>query len=223
MFLAEAIIPYETASKRKLHTPWHWHAALWQCFPGARTGNEQPFLSRFDQLEVGERVIFLSPNEPKRPDWCPEPGWRCRQVPDSFFDHERHRFSLVANPTVTKRDEKKPIVRRPDGTVLKNRSSKREPIKNPTEQCNWLRRQAARRGFEIIGNIETIPVRSQHFAKKSAKDTKSHSIRLHRVRFEGFLRITDKDLFKREWLKGIGRGRAFGNGFLLIHPQTAKP
>ena len=226
MFLAEAIIPYETASKREFHTPWDWHAALWQCFPGPDSRpslEEQPFLSRFDQLETGQRVILLSMTEPTRPDWCPEPGWRCREVPDSFFDHERYRFSLIANPTVTRRDESKPVIRREDGTILKNRNSKRVPIQDPAQQCDWLRRQASRRGFEIIGNIDPVPLRSQHFSKRSSKDKKSHNIRLHRVRFEGILCITDKELFRREWPKGIGRGRAFGNGFLLIHPQPATP
>jgi len=182
----------------------------------------QVFLSRFDQLETGERVIVLSPTEARRPDWCPEPGWRCRPVPDSFFEHEAYRFSLIANPTVTRRDPNKPSVRRGDGTILKNRSSRRVPIIEGAALLEWLKQQSERRGFKILKAEEPILLRSQHFAKRSSRDSTSHSVRLHRVRFEGALAITEKSQFATEWLKGIGRGRAFGNGFLVIHPMVSK-
>ncbi len=231
MFLTEIILPYETAAKRGFETPWHWHAGLWECFPECKdrtrpTPEAQQFLSRLDQVECGHRVILLSAARPSRPSWCPEPGWRCRTIPDSFFGHVRYEFSLIANPTVTKKNPQKETIRRADGAVLKNRSSVRKPIFEPVELRCWLDRQADRLGFVVesireVGGIRILP--RLLFAKEAARDDSPQAVVLHRVRFDGVLRITDPVRFATEWPKGIGRGRAFGNGFLLITPVTAQP
>jgi CRISPR system Cascade subunit CasE len=225
MYLSEAIIPYETAAKMGFHTPWDWHGAFWQCFPDishpAHTISEQQFLSRTDQLENGQRAILLSKTEPKRPSWCPSPGWRMRRVEDAFLGHTLYEFSLIANPTVTRLDPERMGRRREDGTVLKNSNSRRVPIREHADLQQWLIRQAARRGFEIIRpeslRIAILP--RQVFAKEALRDTSPKAITLHRVRFDGLLRISDPLIFKEEWPKGIGRGRAFGNGFLVIIPR----
>lgn len=225
MYLAEAIIPYETATKMGFHTPWDWHQALWACFPGvgepAHSRVEQQFLSRLDQLERGQRALLLSRDQPVRPTWCPSTAWRVREVDEGFLSHARYDFSLIANPTVTRVDPDRKARRREDGTVLKNSNSRRVPILKEEELIVWIEQQAARRGFRLDSRsslgITTLP--RQMFAKEAARDSGPRPITLHRVRFDGVLSISDASLFREEWTRGIGRGRAFGNGFLVIIPK----
>jgi CRISPR system Cascade subunit CasE len=183
--------------------------------------SEQQFLSRTDQLESGQRAILLSNAEPKRPKWCPTDTWRVRRVEEAFLGHALYDFSLIANPTVTRLDPGRPGRKREDGTVLKNSNSRRVPIRDPEELRQWAGRQALRRGFEFVHpdslRIQILP--RQVFAKDAARDSGPKAITLHRVRFDGQLRITNPDQFRQEWPKGIGRGRAFGNGFLVIIPR----
>jgi CRISPR system Cascade subunit CasE len=225
MYLAEAIIPYETAAKMGFHTPWDWHRALWNCFPDtddpAHIRSVQHFLSRMDQLETGQRAILLSREVPAKPPWCPSSAWRVRQIDRSFYNHASYDFSLIANPTVTRFDPDREARRRSDGLPIKNSNSRRVPIRDERELREWLVTQAARRGFQVEMpdqvRIKTLP--RQMFAKESIRDSAPNSITLHRVRFDGVLSITDSEQFRQEWPKGIGRGRAFGNGFLVIIPR----
>ena len=49
-----------------------------------------------------------------------------------------------------------------------------------------------------------------------AKD--GHDVSLKTSLIQGVLRVTDRERFKESFVKGIGRGRAFGCGLLQIVP-----
>jgi CRISPR system Cascade subunit CasE len=54
------------------------------------------------------------------------------------------------------------------------------------------------------------------FPQKFVKRPTGHTITLSVVDYEGVLQITDIDLFKKVFQEGIGQGRSFGLGMLLI-------
>lgn len=121
---------------------------------------------------------------------------------------------------------------------LKN--MKKVGIYEAEEQIEWLKRQGANSrspdrggGFELLqtevknekgdlGYWNSVFSHRQEFSrfqitqKKDRESGKTHTIKIHTVTFSGFLRITDKEKFKIAYAKGIGSGKAFGCGMLLL-------
>jgi CRISPR-associated protein Cas6/Cse3/CasE subtype I-E len=56
----------------------------------------------------------------------------------------------------------------------------------------------------------------QDFSSKDGENNKSRKIDLVLAEFEGYLRVDDPALFIQTLSKGIGRGKGFGLGMLLI-------
>ncbi len=124
------------------------------------------------------------------------------------------------------------------GKQLKN--MKRVGIYEEQEQIEWLKRQGNNpRSTEHSGGFELIQtevkdekgevgkwdsalsygqeISNFQITKKTEKDTgKRHDIKLHTVHFTGILRVTDTDAFKKAYTQGIGSGKAFGCGMLLL-------
>lgn len=104
------------------------------------------------------------------------------------------RFRLEANPTVT-------------------RAGKRHGLRRVEDQIGWLHRQAQRCGFEILGaTVSRVERRS--FPKRGREVV----IVLLAVRFDGYLRVRDPELFREAVVNGIGHGKALGLGLLSIAP-----
>lgn len=83
---------------------------------------------------------------------------------------------------------------------------KRVGIYNYEEQMKWLSLKSEKYGFKII-QTEII----NEGISKGNKD-----ISMLSVLFNGYLQITDKELFLKALEDGIGRGKRFGFGMLLI-------
>jgi CRISPR system Cascade subunit CasE len=121
---------------------------------------------------------------------------------------------------------------------LKN--MKRVGIYDEQEQIEWLKRQGNNPrspehsgGFELIqtevkdekgevGKWDSALSYGQEISKfqitqKTEKETgKKHDIKLHTVHFTGILRVTNAEQFKQAYVNGIGSGKAFGCGMLLL-------
>ena len=104
-------------------------------------------------------------------------------------------FRLFASPT-------KKIAR--DGKL-----SSRVFLKALEERSQWLQRQAEKKGFELISFSEITE--SKVTGKK-----RDMQINYTGVLFTGVLRITDPDLFWKAYCEGIGPGKAYGLGMLMI-------
>jgi CRISPR system Cascade subunit CasE len=109
-------------------------------------------------------------------------------------------FRLRANTTrkITKLD---------DATGLPTKNGRRVPVRGDDGRLAWLTRHAATAGFEV-GDVRVIelPVRSSHDRK----------LTLAGASFEGKLRVSDADAFRKALAAGIGPGKAFGVGLLSI-------
>jgi CRISPR system Cascade subunit CasE len=118
------------------------------------------------------------------------------------------------------------------------KNMKKVGIYEESEQIEWLRRQGnnpkikeTNGGYELLdakvedrkGNEH--PIYSAYSFEsemvkvfKKDKETKIElpPIKLHTVHFTGILRVTNTDAFKKAYTKGIGSGKAFGCGMLLL-------
>lgn len=112
-------------------------------------------------------------------------------IPESFFDKETYRFSLVANPFVCKG------------------SGQRIPIRDELEIGKWLDMKAEGSGFKAVEkNVDRI--RPLIFNKGRNRIT------LHTARISGVLKVQEKEKFIETVGRGIGRGRAWGLGLLQL-------
>ena len=82
-------------------------------------------------------------------------------------------------------------------------------LKTADERDQWLHRQAQKSGFELISFSEVSET-------KVAGRKKDMSVNYTGVLFTGVLRIVDPDLLWKAYCEGIGPGKAYGLGMLMI-------
>jgi CRISPR system Cascade subunit CasE len=142
-------------------------------------------------------------------------------------------FRLRANPTkrLTSHSKEK------DGNPVSAKwAGKRIELVREEDQINWLIRKAKERekdepgGFEIAmkksmgqdGHDCLIPclnVCSEGKLKGLKRDgQQGHEMKHFAVRFDGLLRVTDAEAFRKTIICGIGAGKAYGFGLLSVAP-----
>lgn len=210
LHLTKIEIDYETAHKAGLRDAYAWHQWAWMAFPG-RPEATRDFLTRLDDTGDGFRFLIQSATKPQRPGTCPEDAWQTKEIPDSFFQHEHYRFSLLVNPT-----RKLAAPRNAEG---KRRNAKRIPISSREDLLDWIGRKGTQHGFLVnTASLQTIPRPRQVFVKKSTTDTQRHAGLHSATEFVGILKITDSALFIQAIHTGIGSAKAFGFGMLCLSP-----
>lgn len=104
------------------------------------------------------------------------------------------KFTLVASP------------------MRKSGASTRQIDRDDEEgRLQWLHRQGALCGFEVIGDPSVVH-RPVHFRKSGRQWW------LERSEFRGVLRVVDADKFNVSLETGIGRARSMGFGLMRVHP-----
>jgi CRISPR system Cascade subunit CasE len=158
----------------------------------------------------------------------PNPAWKNITVAyQSLQNGQVFSFRLRANPT-------KRIARITKGdSELKG---KRVGLLREEEQIAWLIRKGEERekgtpgGFEILRNeckaqngetqmVPRVNVRREGKQRGRKKEEgRSHETTHLAVLFDGILRITDANVFRKTLVRGIGPGKAFGFGLLSVAP-----
>lgn len=203
LHLSKIEIDHQTAYLAGLRDAYAWHQQIWKAFPG-REDAKRDFLTRLDETDGGFRLLLQSFTPPVRPEWCPEPSWSTKSIPDSFFHHKGYRFSLLANPT-------KKVRSNANGERLKN--SRRVPLSSRKDLLEWLSRHAGASGFQINPTeIQTRPKPRMRFIKRGAAGT------LAATEFVGGLLVDDPINFRKAVSNGIGPAKAFGFGMLCLSP-----
>lgn len=190
---------YHPDVRRDLSNAYHLHRTL--CRVYAEPNTQAPrFLWRMINPQTG-LILAQSPVEPK---------WEV--LPRQYLAEENTKnpivewktteklwFSLCANPTVTRK------------TKPEDRQGKRHGVYEPAEQLEWLHRQAERCGFEVVTARVLESKREKYYKAKIKRD-----VVLGVAHFEGYLRIADLTLFTQCMEQGVGHGRAFGLGMLML-------
>ena len=108
-------------------------------------------------------------------------------------------FDLIAAPTKKVASEGK-------------RNSQRRILRQPQERQEWLERKAAQNGFSIIQaqEQEQLHVSGKHNADKGG-------VMYHDAyHYQGILQITDADAFRKALETGIGSGKPYGFGMMMV-------
>lgn len=210
--------------------PYHAHQLAWQAFPGVSRG-ERPFLFSLDERGPHHSLLVQST---RPPDWAFLDG--DADIRSKSFDPNRVptdeplRFFLRANPTVDRkgfRDGKKRRVAvgtNPDLTFQQMGRPEDAPATTSekaewrnAQLRDWIERQGGRGGFDVE-TCEPGPIVARRIARTENGRPKGRPMTFHEVEFTGTLRVLEQDAFARTCAGGLGRGKAFGYGLLMVRP-----
>jgi CRISPR system Cascade subunit CasE len=142
--------------------------------------------------------------------------WRVESKPyaPAISDGQRLGFTLRANATLSR---SKPVEGGEAGrhdvvmAAMKREKISREKAIDTAGRA-WLDRQAARNGFAINAEALRIGAYTRHeFSRGSGRANV-----IATLDYDGLLTVTDAAKFRAALINGIGRGKAFGFGLLLI-------
>lgn len=121
-------------------------------------------------------------------------GWQ-----RTMTDGRRIRFDLLTMPS------KK--VAQADG-----KNSRRRVLRTVDERMTWLARKASQNGFEILGvqELGVASVTGNHAAELGGQ------MNWDAYHYIGILEIRDADAFQKALSCGIGPGKAYGLGMILL-------
>lgn len=169
-------------------------------------------LWRIDELALKRYLIVLSDQRPNLEllEKYGVPNSAQTKKYDNFLaklkQNQIYRFRLTANPT-----HKVSSPNDPKGKVY--------PHVTVLQQEKWLIDRSNKLGFKILkgatGNYE-FNIKDRQYVNLYHKHQKR--VKLSQVTFEGVLKITDMDKFKKILVTGIGREKAYGMGLLTVIP-----
>lgn len=208
--------------------PYQAHQLAWKAFPEVPRG-ERPFLFSLDQRGSHHSLLIQST---RPPDWSFLNGEATIQTksfdPTHIPTDQPLRFFLRANPTVDRkgfRDGKKRRVAvgtNPELTFHQMGRPENVPT-TPAERAawreeqlrDWLQRQGDQRGF-VVDSCQPGPIVARRVVRAENGRPRGRPMTFHEVEFTGTLRVTDQGAFARTFTDGLGRGKAFGYGLLMV-------
>ncbi len=123
-----------------------------------------------------------------------------KEIPESFLQYDNYGFEVTLNPT-TRNGQSRKII----------------PVRGKENLGAWFIQKAPTAGFEV--EPDSLDVRHTNvkcFDKIKEGEVFSHTH--NSATFIGKLKVTDIQLFKKSFEKGMGRAKGFGFGLLQIVP-----
>ena len=211
--------------------PYEQHQWLWQ-FLSAERGTERDFLFlRRDGESNAPGFYVLSAREPK----SMSSAW---QVQSKLYEPrlalgQHLAFQLRANPVITRKLDGKShradVVMNRKKQLLAEKgfkswkdwpdsdSDKPRQYQLIQEICSeWLLLRSERYGFRLLSDeYDQMKLRVDGYQQQRAG---KKDIRFSSVDYSGVLEVCDVELFRKALYEGIGHGKAFGCGLMLIKP-----
>lgn len=207
------------------------HQLLWKFFP-AVSGTARDFLFRY--VEDPGHFYVVSKRAPQLPA---DAGWQLlgpKPYTPEIEAGTTLQFTLRANPVVNHARDGK---HKRDDVVMseKKKIMARHGAKNwgevPTADASplyelaevqglaWLKAAGQRQGF-VPGSVEVGSYMRHRLKPGTSHDRNAREvIFLSTLDFAGELTVTDPTLFQQALLNGVGHGKAFGCGLLLVRPR----
>ncbi|WP_369201567.1 type I-E CRISPR-associated protein Cas6/Cse3/CasE [Streptomyces sp. PU-14G] len=228
-----------TEARRLLGSPHFMHGAVNMAFPDAPPRDEHGprVLWRLDHTPSGRPDLFIvSPSRPDLTHLVEQMGWPTLEEPGwSTFAYEEFLATLKQGDTWGFRLTANPVhhIRKPGSA--KDAPTKRTAHLTPKHQLQWLLQRQQSAGFEITrtpdarrllpghgddpGDKYEVIVHNQVPYQFRKRNTRSRSeVRFVSVTFDGRLRITDLDVFRRTLTRGLGKAKAYGCGLMTLAP-----
>ncbi|HQO57803.1 MAG TPA: type I-E CRISPR-associated protein Cas6/Cse3/CasE [Candidatus Omnitrophota bacterium] len=189
------------------------HQAVWDLF-GDKPDRERDFLYRMESLGKYPVVYTVSKRRPEdRHDlWNIE----SKDYDPKVKKDMRLGFALRVNPT-RKRDGKRHdvVMDRKHKIRLENDNGKKESkslAELVTEACLiWLKERSEKKGFQVLMTRAEGYRQSQFLKKKGGM-----FVRYSTVDFSGMLQVLDEHVFRNVLFEGLGPGKGFGCGLMLV-------
>jgi len=217
-------------------SPYQAHQLVWKAFPAAE---KRSFLYHL-QEHADHHGLLVQSRQP--PDWSslPDVDMGLKVIdPARVAAGDTFSFALRANPTVQREgyaDGKRRRVAVSANVDLRKKRAEARGLDIPevtfdreTTLLHWLARKGDRGGFELVGLLEgpnrychagpTVSYKIYRGAPEERRGQHSERpITIHGCDFTGRLRVTNADAFARTRAIGLGRGKAFGYGLLMVTP-----
>lgn len=168
--------------------------------------NNVQALYRIEKGRTGYMIFLKSEVKPNEIDGLSIVAQKI--VNDSDLPGEgTHRFFIELTPMLSIHGKKHYIMNDTDedGNII--RGSRRD------KRIRWVKEQFEKRGMRIL-SCEEGEVQEKYFAHSENKG----GLHGHRTswKYYGVMEIVDKDGFLKAYKEGIGVGKAYGNGMLLL-------
>lgn len=147
------------------------------------------WVDRGERLE-GKVIDFLTTRPIRMPSLPPDITLACRELPNHFLEHDFYQFQIVVNP-------------------IYMRMKHRVAITDEEEILSWFVSKL-RHGGAACAQLQVDQRGRDVFWKDS------HRVVYARARISGVLKVLNRPAFIDAFSKGIGKGRAFGFGFLQL-------
>jgi CRISPR system Cascade subunit CasE len=199
------------AARQLCHGAYTEHQWLWRFFPSPEGTPRDHIFRRSDQGQTMRfYVVSQRPPEPFSEAWSVQ----TKPYAPRLQAGDELEFELRANPVVTRRHEGKH--QRHDVVMDAKRRAKLD-VATPASAyalqrsaCTaWLMGQGAKHGFQV--DEESLSVES--YAQQVAKQGQ---LRFSTVEFRGRLTVTQSEAFVPLLVSGLGHGKAFGCGLMLV-------
>lgn len=214
--------PQKRGGRKLLTNPQAMHAAVRAAFPPDLDETAARIMWRLDTAGHEHTLYLIGPEEPDRSVIVDQAGWPSRPgetadyrpLLDALTRGQERGFRLTANPV-----KSVPVEGGKRGKIV--------PHVTPEQQLGWLAGKASGHGFEIRqadisgddgDSYDAVVDRRADlsFTRIEPASSTRHRVVLRTARFEGSLRVTDVELFRRALTQGIGRGRAYGCGLMTL-------
>lgn len=119
-------------------------------------------------------------------------------------------FRLRANPT-RKIDTRSS----PSG---ERRNGRRVPLRDEDAALQWLARKGEQAGFAIVQATASVEDLRHGTRQEGSGNKASRRLTFASTLFQGYLRVTDADVFRGTLTAGIGTAKAYGFGLLSVAP-----
>ncbi|MGW0789786.1 type I-E CRISPR-associated protein Cas6/Cse3/CasE [Streptomyces sp. NPDC002911] len=220
-----------TGARRLLTSPQMLHAAVMSSFPDPSAVPEggPRVLWRVDHNSPAEILLYIT--SPARPDLThlvEQAGWP-DGAPQGWTSYDyttflaglstdsSWQFRLTANPVHS--------IRRKEGEP-----TKRTAHRTTGHQIQWLLKQQERRGFVIVekpveerkvehgDEYQLIVGGAKGLAFTKAASGPRNPVTIATVTYQGRLKVTDADTFRRTLVSGLGKAKAYGCGLMTLAP-----
>lgn len=199
--------------------PGHLHHLVWTLF-GDEPGRERDFVFRVDRRDGRPEVLAYAPRPPVSADL-----WDVTSKP--FAPDLRHgdrlRFRVRINPVVQRQRRRIDIVydalrRARELTASEFGDAVKELpdrlILAQKHGATWFADRAPGLGLELEGAVTVADYRNERLHKRSGG--RNAEFRLSSLDLSGYARVLDPEAVRRALARGVGRGKAYGCGMLLI-------
>jgi CRISPR system Cascade subunit CasE len=222
------IVPRQDASpaaiRQVVADDYQPHVVLWKIMSGGRTMNRS-FTYRLES-ETSGPFFYVVSEQPPADDLG---AWSIstRAYEPVLREEEHYSFVLRANPVRTPHNHERQ--RKRHDIILDARHKLREagiprsqwPTNMQLAQEQgflWLQQRAESCGFSIATSGEGAPIAlvESYSQQKFFKKKGTTPVTLSVLDFRGILKVTNPILFREKLFNGIGRGKAFGCGLMLI-------